>query len=405
MNILSFIATVSCILAIIEGTWVVMKDPAALTNRLFAAIAASIALWSFGAAFAYSAPDVQGVIFWFKVCSGGFVFLHAFVLHFCLALSSRPLARKRWIALIYVPSIFFYPVSLVRIFVFSGFVRSGSLWFATPNLADPLFTAFMVSYLSYYVACIVILLRWRAASILRRERMQASIVAASITFTVALYNIEPFLVPAITGIDSIGMAANAGILWLSGLWFAVTRYRLMSFGPTTMGAALFEATERPVAFLSPRLDITAVNKAMEAATGQPAKELAGHSLREFTDVDQGEPTRALIDAAFPSPTCQPTRMRFRIEPFRDSFGDDRGYILFGELRKPMSSLSADRRLTPRESEILSYAADGFTNGQIAGILKISERTVKTHVTNLFDKLGVQNRVQLIRAYQDYLGPD
>jgi DNA-binding NarL/FixJ family response regulator len=348
---------------------------------------------------------VQGVVFWFKVCSGGFVFLHAFVLHFCLALSSRPLARNRWIALIYVPSLIFYPVSLSRIFVFSGFVRSGSLWFATPNLADPLFRAFMVSYLSYYIASIVMLLRWRATSILRRERMQATIVAASIIFTVALYNIEPFLVPAITGIDSIGMAANAGILWLSGLWFAITRYRLMSFGPTTMGAALFDATERPVAFLSPRLDITAANKAIETAAGSPEKGFIGHSLFEFTDMEEGTSSRALIDLAFPSRSTQATRIRFMLEPFRDDFGDDRGYIMFGEPRKPISTLSADRRLTPRESEILSYAADGFTNGQIAGILKISERTVKSHVTNLFDKLGVQNRVQMIRAYQDYLGPD
>jgi DNA-binding CsgD family transcriptional regulator len=222
---------------------------------------------------------------------------------------------------------------------------------------------------------------------------------------VALYNIEPFLVPAITGIDSIGMAANAGILWLSGLWLAITRYRLMSFGPTTMGATLFDATERPVAFLSPQLDVTAVNKAMEDAAGKPAKELIGHSLREFTDVDRRTLARAMSDLAFPSLTCQSTRIRFRIEPFRDDFGDDRGYIMFGELRKPLATLSADRKLTPRESEILSYTSDGFTNGQIADILKISERTVKSHVTKLFDKLGVQNRVQLIRAYQDYLGQD
>lgn len=53
------------------------------------------------------------------------------------------------------------------------------------------------------------------------------------------------LVPVILRRVRRHTASVAGILWLSGLWFAITRYRLMSFGPTTMSAALFDATERP----------------------------------------------------------------------------------------------------------------------------------------------------------------
>lgn len=50
-----------------------------------------------------------------------------------------------------------------------------------------------------------------------------------------------------------------------------------------------------------------------------------------------------------------------------------------------------RSLTAREREVLVAIARGRTNAQIASELFISETTVKTHVGNVFDKLGVDNR--------------
>jgi DNA-binding CsgD family transcriptional regulator len=50
-------------------------------------------------------------------------------------------------------------------------------------------------------------------------------------------------------------------------------------------------------------------------------------------------------------------------------------------------------LTPREQEIIRLIAKGFSNREIAGILKISMDTVKTHVRNIFSKLNVKDRTQ------------
>lgn len=51
-------------------------------------------------------------------------------------------------------------------------------------------------------------------------------------------------------------------------------------------------------------------------------------------------------------------------------------------------------LTPRELEIVSVILGGYSNGYIAAKLSISEKTVKHHLTNIFDKLGVSNRLEL-----------
>ncbi len=62
--------------------------------------------------------------------------------------------------------------------------------------------------------------------------------------------------------------------------------------------------------------------------------------------------------------------------------------------RPMAILES---LTTREKEILELLVDARENRDIARMLGISEQTVKNHVHNLYEKLGVSNRVQLIKA--------
>jgi len=51
-------------------------------------------------------------------------------------------------------------------------------------------------------------------------------------------------------------------------------------------------------------------------------------------------------------------------------------------------------LTPRELDIISSIVDGYTNKDIAEKFSIAEQTVKHHLGNIFDKLGVSNRLEL-----------
>ena len=54
-------------------------------------------------------------------------------------------------------------------------------------------------------------------------------------------------------------------------------------------------------------------------------------------------------------------------------------------------------LTPREMATLRLLADGRANKEIASALDISERTVKTHLAHLFEKLGVASRTEAIKV--------
>jgi DNA-binding NarL/FixJ family response regulator len=58
---------------------------------------------------------------------------------------------------------------------------------------------------------------------------------------------------------------------------------------------------------------------------------------------------------------------------------------------------ASVQLTPRELATLRLIADGKANKEVASALDISERTVKTHLRHLFEKLGVTSRTEAIKV--------
>jgi two-component system nitrate/nitrite response regulator NarL len=77
---------------------------------------------------------------------------------------------------------------------------------------------------------------------------------------------------------------------------------------------------------------------------------------------------------------------------------------YAEVQRPLSEkppapdkLSA---LTPREKEIVRLIVGGASNKQVASVLDISERTVKGHLSNVFQKLGVTDRLKLVLYVTD-----
>ena len=53
-------------------------------------------------------------------------------------------------------------------------------------------------------------------------------------------------------------------------------------------------------------------------------------------------------------------------------------------------------LTPRELDVVKLIAEAYTNRQIAATLKVSEKTVESHRANVLAKLGMRDRVELVR---------
>ena len=87
-------------------------------------------------------------------------------------------------------------------------------------------------------------------------------------------------------------------------------------------------------------------------------------------------------------------------------GDRQAQAGSQEASQPARPAASPNDLTERELEVLRYIATGLTNREIAERMFISEKTVKTHVSNILGKLALEDRTQAaIWALKHNVGPD
>jgi ATP/maltotriose-dependent transcriptional regulator MalT len=66
------------------------------------------------------------------------------------------------------------------------------------------------------------------------------------------------------------------------------------------------------------------------------------------------------------------------------------------IRHDVDFEESDEHLTSRELEVLELASQGLSNREIAGVLAISDHTVKFHLGSIYSKLGASTRTQAVK---------
>jgi DNA-binding NarL/FixJ family response regulator len=121
----------------------------------------------------------------------------------------------------------------------------------------------------------------------------------------------------------------------------------------------------------------------------------GDSVIRF---DEGRKVAALLPDAQFIPLESRNHLLLQTEPAWSRFTGAFDQFLATNLRAP-GAISLDG-LTAREREVLRVLAQGFDNRAIAASLKISEKTVRNHVSVIFSKMGVTSRAQAVAVARD-----
>lgn len=74
-----------------------------------------------------------------------------------------------------------------------------------------------------------------------------------------------------------------------------------------------------------------------------------------------------------------------------------------DIGEKLDLIASDHRLTVREREVMELVYNGFTNQDIAEALYISVNTVKKHIRNIYEKLDVSNRIELLHLINAWKG--
>ncbi|MBN1469359.1 MAG: response regulator transcription factor, partial [Fusobacteriaceae bacterium] len=90
-----------------------------------------------------------------------------------------------------------------------------------------------------------------------------------------------------------------------------------------------------------------------------------------------------------------------ISIIKDKFQDIIGVMIIGKEVKEVKQLKTLYQLTDRQIQIIQYIISGIPNNEIASNLGIVERTIKGHITGIYDKLCVDNKIQLFNLLKDF----
>ncbi len=160
----------------------------------------------------------------------------------------------------------------------------------------------------------------------------------------------------------------------------------------------------------PNVDgITAVRRLMAANSPSRICMLTTFDLDEYVyEAVRAGASGFLLKDVSPADLAHAIRTVFRGEALLAPAITRRLLDEFTSRRTPRSAddsaaLTALGTLTARETEILQFMAQGWSNTEIGDHLYISETTVKTHVGRILAKLGARDRVQaVVIAYQNGL---
>jgi DNA-binding CsgD family transcriptional regulator len=383
-------------------------------------------VWTLFAFFTYNAESIEQLkVFFFISITCVFIFFP--LQNFFVRLLTGKLSIY-YIIFFAVPALFFAVKNGDGTVTFSDFYRNGNGWVFVSAHGTLWNTLWLVYVGICFGTAIFYLILWYKRSLLKREKKLIRLLIVASTISMALITIEYLLHDKLPAFRTVSLSPIFFVPWVAGYVFAVKRYQLLNITSEKVTRRILEAIDEFVVLISPENKVTYVNPKAVQFFGNPLHTIEQVKLNRFfpkvytkahAKAPEMEPEKEVsIEEESEVETLLPTiyeegtikkRMVLRlsegdeerkivdIEITRvfDRFNDPLGYLIIGKEVRSLEKLHTTFDLTEREIEVVGCIINGWKTQEIAAHLNITQRTVKAHITNIYQKLGVTNRISLI----------
>ncbi|MBN2078192.1 MAG: PAS domain-containing protein [Spirochaetes bacterium] len=412
MNGISFLATVAWMTYLLLGVHALRIDPRSSVNRLFFLVCLAMSLWTFGAVFAFSAETKDAFIFWFNLASLPNIIFYPLTVHFCLALTRLIPLRPVVYAVIYAPAIPLYYRAATGTILFKDFVKAGDYWEFLPDYGSPWLAYIVVYYFTCMMAGAVCFIIWSRRARTKRERRQGRIIAVSMLISIVTVTVDEIFLSKIEGYTTKAVSPLLYLIWMGGIWYAIARHQFLKLTPAMVSECIVANIDESFLLLDNDFTVIRVNQATERLLNSDRKDLCQRHFSEIIEEGSGilDEMERMRDGEFESISC---RMHFRVaggDPLfadtrmkmvRDAHGDIMGVMIIGNEVRGMKCFREHFRVSPREAEVARLLVEGYSRKEIAARMRLSAETVKTHITGVYNKLGVNNRMQMLTFLKEY----
>lgn len=414
MNMLSLFSALACGVNLLLGSYVFSHGPRSRAHRLFLLMALFQAAWCLTGVVIFSAPDSETFLFWYLAGAPFYIGYYPLTLHFFMALTEK-VTPPRWaLAALYLPTLVIVPGAVGNHTQFQVFERVGSYWTFTFVTGTWQYCLYLAYFFFCFMGVAVLLVLWSREPGGVKVQRQARVMLAALAATLLLGFLEAVLLPSLGVYRSRGLAPLIFIIWTSGIAWAIVRYRMLTLTSALVSEEIVSCIEEPVVLIDDRFRVTMANRAVGEMMGEVPGNLVG---RPFAGLVM---EREWVTAFLKKTICGDTRpftarVRFgapgrpvlcdvRFSRVSDRFGDLLGILAIGRAVEDLEKLKERYGITGREIEVIQYLRAGMSNAEIGGTLGMTERTVKAHLTSIFNKLGVASRQQLSYRLKEYTAP-
>lgn len=395
--LISSLSAAACVTYLYFGLYFFAQRPGSAKHRYFLLFNLSFALWSLSYAVIAGSGDVDTQMLWRKIGYIGALSYEVFMLEFFLrhtGFISR-IKRPAFLSLLLwvMPLIWIY-MNLAHNAIHEGF-PTGFWYIGLHLIAD-----------GYNLIAITLILLWIRSSKLKRERLQGMVIISGALITIALTLFSDFFfgllgVPTITPILIL--------FYIAVLFYAALRYRFLGISEDELNRRIVEGAGDFVVLLDregrlvqhrklSKIDPQLVDASTVAELFRNHKHLY-HRLERLSS-SGGETCRMLL---YPKNGHSPAReIQAECSLIRDRFQDVVGALITGKSTDRLTTLQHSFGLSEREVQITQLLLGGESLRKIGEELGIRENTVKTHTSNIYNKMGVNSRIELMGVADSYL---
>jgi len=409
MNYFSILSMITFLTYFIMGTYVYVINRKSSIHILFALICLCYSIWSFCGIFYYSAENTEALLLWLRLASFGYTIVYALTLHFFIILTGVSVHRI-FLWLLYLPALFFLFLTSLFEFTVEHAVKSGNIWTFTWNYSSHWF----IIYLLFCVVCLItsmgIILSWWGRTRISKERHQAKILFTTLFITFVITMLDVLILPIFTSYRSIAIIPVYTLAWAFGITYSIVRFRFLSLTPELVSREILSSIDELIILLDQKGEVITVNEKTNVLLQKDV--VTRNELRECI-VNYGELEKRIGDLLIGRSKDFSYRVRLKVKEstiilldsrfslVRDKFDDVLGVLVIGKEVKGIEQLKRIYRITDREFDIILQIISGSTNREIADDLGITLNTMKRHITNIYNKLAIYNKVQLMNLVKSF----
>ncbi len=404
------------IAVLLSSLWIYLAVKTLLNNHrnriniLFSALCLTMFIWNLFGGLAYSIDNIEIFKLSSKISYIGFFLFFPVNLHFYLVIS-RSFIKPVFHVLNFLPAIILSIYHFLTFFLFHDAVKYNNEWVGIINYRNPWLYFYIIFILLYSVSSMAVLLKWRFSTTSRKEKIYslsilvffnfANLTTLFLTLGLPLLNLYKL---QFTGFALFN-------LYVLGLFFLVAKFRFMNIENSLMANEIISSINDLVFILDQNFKIKDVNKKYDFFfLGKINRVKEMNFLDIIKDTDHLKKMLNELHERKISNFSMPVNYVINsahiytnsyIAAIKDRFGDQTGFIVISNEVREISDFQKKFGITERELEIIVLTVAGSTYKEVSVKLGISDRTVERHLTNIYNKLGINNKIELYRTLEEF----